>query len=305
MPLLLMWMLASVLAFYAMTAVYVMSQAMLGRVLGVKVEEVSIGFAISNRDAIRWQGKLWQWKIGWMPFGGYTKYRGLRDDEPPADETVAEKAFNPMQRAGDAPSLEDPGNGSFQNASLLVRLVLLVVGPLSQVALGLALLCAAPVMKSPQLQLTPVASGTIHPVAVSGLTFGEAPSSLRSQLDFVRDVALYLAPRYFFIESLQGCGGWIGFFATCGAVAKQSLVGWLTCFGCGAIINGWVNLLPIPVLNGGRLLFLLLEIAIRSPAPMKVETLLSLLGFLVVCVLFLRIVAADLFWLWNLVLNGL
>jgi len=46
-----------------------------------------------------------------------------------------------------------------------------------------------------------------------------------------------------------------------------------------------LNLLPIPTLDGGQLLFLALEAAMRRPVPMRVREVLSIAGLTVLVLL--------------------
>ena len=56
---------------------------------------------------------------------------------------------------------------------------------------------------------------------------------------------------------------------------------------------GVMNLLPIPALDGGRLLFLLIELIIRRPLPRKVETAVNMGGFVLLMGLMVFILAND------------
>lgn len=56
---------------------------------------------------------------------------------------------------------------------------------------------------------------------------------------------------------------------------------------------GVMNLLPIPALDGGRLLFLLIELIRRKPLPQKVETYFNVGGFMVLMALMVFIMGND------------
>lgn len=67
-------------------------------------------------------------------------------------------------------------------------------------------------------------------------------------------------------------GGPIMIAQMVGQQAEQGLVGLL---GLAALISinlGVLNLLPVPVLDGGQILFFLLEIVFRRPIPMPIQT---------------------------------
>ena len=56
---------------------------------------------------------------------------------------------------------------------------------------------------------------------------------------------------------------------------------------------GVMNLLPVPALDGGRLLFLIFELIRRKPMPQKVETYFNVGGFMVLMALMVFIMAND------------
>ena len=56
---------------------------------------------------------------------------------------------------------------------------------------------------------------------------------------------------------------------------------------------GVMNLLPIPALDGGRLLFLIIELFRRKPLPQKVETYFNAGGFIALMALMVFIMAND------------
>ena len=58
---------------------------------------------------------------------------------------------------------------------------------------------------------------------------------------------------------------------------------------------GIMNLLPIPALDGGRLLFLLIEAVRRKPIPPEYEGRIHAVGFLLIAVLFVVILGYDVF----------
>jgi regulator of sigma E protease len=58
---------------------------------------------------------------------------------------------------------------------------------------------------------------------------------------------------------------------------------------------GLFNLLPIPALDGGRLLFILIEMIARKPIPQKWEAAIHTAGF-VILIAFMILVAAKDIW---------
>ena len=56
---------------------------------------------------------------------------------------------------------------------------------------------------------------------------------------------------------------------------------------------GIFNLIPIPALDGGRILILIIEGIRRKPLPEKVEQAIILAGFAVILVLAITITVSD------------
>lgn len=54
-----------------------------------------------------------------------------------------------------------------------------------------------------------------------------------------------------------------------------------------------MNLLPIPALDGGRLLFLLIEAIIRKPVPKKAEAIVHMIGFILLMILMVLVFFND------------
>jgi len=64
---------------------------------------------------------------------------------------------------------------------------------------------------------------------------------------------------------------------------------------------GFVNLLPIPILDGGHMVFCLYEIIFRTRPNKKVESLLNKIGIMIIIFMFVISTSNDikaiLFWL--------
>ena len=56
---------------------------------------------------------------------------------------------------------------------------------------------------------------------------------------------------------------------------------------------GIMNMLPIPALDGGRLLFLLIEAIIRKPVPKKAEAVIHMVGFVLLMLLMIFVLFND------------
>ena len=56
---------------------------------------------------------------------------------------------------------------------------------------------------------------------------------------------------------------------------------------------GIFNLLPIPALDGGRIVFILIEMIFRKPVPQKYESIVHAVGFAILIAFMALILAKD------------
>ena len=94
---------------------------------------------------------------------------------------------------------------------------------------------------------------------------------------------------------ISAVSGPVGVTAAIGQAAKQSLQNILPIMAIITINLGLFNLLPIPALDGGRLLFILIEMLAGKPVPQKWEAAIHTAGF-VILIAFMILVAAKDIW---------
>ena len=82
--------------------------------------------------------------------------------------------------------------------------------------------------------------------------------------------------------SLENLSGPVGIAQVSGQAAKISMVAFLNLMSLLSISLGVINLVPLPVLDGGRALLHLIEGAIRKPLPPRLEGMLNLVGVVLV-----------------------
>ena len=92
---------------------------------------------------------------------------------------------------------------------------------------------------------------------------------------------------------ISAVSGPVGVTAAIGSAAKQSLENLLPIMALITINLGIFNLLPIPALDGGRLLFILIEMIFRKPVPQKYEAIVHAVGFALLIGFMLLITAKD------------
>ncbi len=92
---------------------------------------------------------------------------------------------------------------------------------------------------------------------------------------------------------LSAVSGPVGVTVVIANAAKQSLQNLLPLMAFISINLGIFNLLPIPALDGGRLVFILFEMIFRKPVPQKYESLVHTIGFVALIGFMILIVAKD------------
>lgn len=92
---------------------------------------------------------------------------------------------------------------------------------------------------------------------------------------------------------ISAMSGPVGITATVGEVAKQNILNVLPIMALITINLGIFNLLPLPALDGGRLLFILIELIARKPIPQKFEGFVHAAGFVILLGLMIVIAAKD------------
>lgn len=93
--------------------------------------------------------------------------------------------------------------------------------------------------------------------------------------------------------SLSSLSGPIGIFNIVGESAKAGIINIIYLIGYLSINVGFINLLPIPAFDGGRILFLLIELVRRKPVSAKIENTIHSIGFVLLMALMIVITYND------------
>ena len=99
---------------------------------------------------------------------------------------------------------------------------------------------------------------------------------------------------------ISAVSGPVGVTAAIGSVAKQNLKSLLPIAALITINLGIFNLLPLPALDGGRLLFILIEMVTKKKVPEKYESVVHTVGFIILIGFMLLITFKD---IWSLILG--
>ena len=91
--------------------------------------------------------------------------------------------------------------------------------------------------------------------------------------------------------------GPVGVTAAIGEAARAGFFSLLPMIGLITINLGLFNLLPLPALDGGRLLFILIEMIRRKPVPQKYEGMVHAIGFIILMGFMILISFKDIYQL--------
>ena len=119
-------------------------------------------------------------------------------------------------------------------------------------------------------------------------------AAVRFTINSVRTMAVVLAQTVTGHRSVKELGGPIKIATTSGAVAKLGLVTFLFFMVAISINLGFINLLPIPMLDGGHLLFYAIEAVRRKPVPAAAQEWAYRSGLLVLLLFMLVVTVNDL-----------
>ena len=97
---------------------------------------------------------------------------------------------------------------------------------------------------------------------------------------------------------ISAVSGPVGVTVAIGNAAKESLKNILPIMALITINLGIFNLLPVPALDGGRLLFILIEMIAGRPVPQKYESAVHAAGFILLIGFMIIIAAKD---IWTLI----
>jgi regulator of sigma E protease len=94
---------------------------------------------------------------------------------------------------------------------------------------------------------------------------------------------------------LSQVSGPVGIAGAVGSASETGIVALLTLTALISINLALINLLPVPALDGGRLLFVIIEAVRRKPIPQGVAGAMNAIGFILLILLMLVVTASDIF----------
>ncbi len=342
-----------VLAIFPLVVIHELGHYLVGRIFGVRADVFSIGF---GRPVAGWTDKRGtNWRIGWMPLGGYVRFAGdMSAASTPSDEWLSLPA--------------EERNQTFQAKSVWQRALIVLAGPAVNFLFAVTMLAglfgvygepriapqvgmftanssahAAGVKLGDRivsvdgqsierfediglivqaraelptrfvidrggarllLDITPrredvkditgvriptgrigVGPASIERVRLSPLELPGAAARFTAQS--VRTMVVALGQIITGNRSIKELGGPVKMAATSNVVAQLGFVSFLFFMTMVSINLGFINLLPIPTLDGGHLAFYAIEAVRRKPVGLAAQEwayrsgLLVLLAFMV------------------------
>lgn len=118
-------------------------------------------------------------------------------------------------------------------------------------------------------------------------------SAFRQSIFVVKVVVFSFADMIKGNVGVADMSGPVGIVNEIGAAAKNGILNVLYLAALISINLGVVNLLPIPALDGGRIIFVLLELIRRKPIDKNKEGMVHLIGFALLLILMITITYTD------------
>lgn len=228
---------------------------------GIRVDEFGVGFPPRAKFLGKWRGT--DFVLNWLPFGGYVKIFG----ENPEEGAVVE---------------ED----SFAAKSKARQILVLSAGVIANFALAWVLFSIV-LMLGIEGQDGFVQRGFFDSMWHGLLTTGK--------ITWLTLVAIYeiIAGAIVGQADFSGVVGPVGLVGVVGEVSALGLV-YLLYFTAVISINlAIVNMIPVPALDGGRILLTLVEVVKGSRIPPKVFAMLNFVSFLLLVLLMILITVRD------------
>ena len=98
---------------------------------------------------------------------------------------------------------------------------------------------------------------------------------------------------------LKSLSGPVGMYTVVGASAKSGIQNLLYLTGYLSVNLGFINILPFPAFDGGRVLFLVIEKIKGSPVKPEVENWIHTIGFILLIILMLVVTYQDILRLFS------
>jgi regulator of sigma E protease len=228
---------------------------------GIRVDEFGLGFPPRAKRLFRWKDT--DFTLNWLPFGGFVKIFG---ENPEEGAQVSEDSFAAKSRVRQILVLASGVIANFALAWLLFSIVLM---------LGI------------ESQDGYVQRGFFDAIWHGLLTTGK--------ITWLTAVAIYeiIAGAVAGQADFSGVVGPVGLVGVVGEVSAMGLA-YILYFTAVISVNlALINLIPVPALDGGRILLTLIEAAKGSRISPKVFGILNFVSFVLLILLMILITVRD------------
>lgn len=165
------------------------------------------------------------------------------------------------------------------------------------------------VMRDEELQVLPVTPANVDGRGQVGLQLGQASltkqfglsvgkafvASVRHNVYIVQQIGILMNKLFTGeLAAKSALGGPIEIAAQSGAAARRGLGDLLYLTAFLSLNIGLLNLLPIPILDGGQILILLIESTIRRDLSLRFKEVITQVGFVLIMLLMLAVIWFDL-----------
>lgn len=252
----------------ALIVVHEFGHFVAAKLSGMRVDEFGLGYPPRAMTVVK-IGET-SYTLNWLPFGGFVKIYGEDQSTKVSEDVSAGRAFSQKSRPIQALVLVAGVAMNLVFAWIIFSGLLMVphwVGN-DEISNGLRLVPA----------LVKGAEITAHATTAIAAGLGH----------FFYGIVTFSA-------DLSQIAGPVGI---AGVVGDASLRGWGSLLSLTAIISinlALINLIPVPALDGGRLLFVIIESVIRRPIKPSIANAINAVGFVFLILLMLVVTAHDIF----------
>jgi len=241
---------------------------------GMRVDEFGLGYP--PRAAVLGKIKGTLLTLNWLPFGGFVKIFG-EDGEAAGGRT--------SKNSGSQTS-----SAAFTSRPRILQALVLVAG----IAMNLifALIIFTGLLMTPHwisdheiAAPLPLASAFIK---AAGVTYDITVATAVGLSHFFYSI-------FTFSADLSQVAGPVGIVGVVGTASASGFGNLLSIVAIISINLALINLIPIPALDGGRLLFVIIESIIRRPIKASIAQSVNAVGFLFLILLMVVVTVHDIF----------
>ncbi|MGL4605873.1 MAG: M50 family metallopeptidase [Eubacteriaceae bacterium] len=252
--------LVTLLILSVLVVVHELGHFLTAKKTGVFVEEFAIGMGPKVYGK---QGKETLFTIRAFPIGGFCKMRG---EEPETDEEGNHIKKNPVQ---------DGDPRSFESKSQPEKLLILAAGSLMNIFFAFLCLVGVGFLLGGTNILKILSFAGINTFNFGGIILDSFRMLVTGEV------------------GLENVAGPIGMVSMVDTLMRQGVTILLTFTAMLSVNLGIINLLPLPALDGGRILVILIELITKRKFSQEIEMKINFFGFVALMALALVVAVND------------